>query len=143
MTPTNYDKHFKVLGKLCRIYDTGGPDTTAMQALVSTLYDQVATGTQASYNAVILLSQYAVGFAASIAKSGDGIKTDAVNAAKRYLIDALFLNDLTTVPANPSDVPAVLAALRTEMGAGGTWNTAADASADYKDSVYVVDAVVP
>ena len=167
MTPTNYDKHFKVLGKLCRLYDTGGGDLTAMKTLVSRLYDQLATGELASYDAVVLFGQYTNVFDAAIGGTTYQLRTIVMQISRAYLISAIFRNDLTTVPSSPTDAVAVLAALRTEMSAavdnkklttevttglvnffrnvlaaGGTWNTAADASADYKDSVYVVDTIV-
>ena len=167
MTPTNYDKHFKVLGKLCRIHDVGGGDISALQLLESRLFDQVATGESASLDAVLLMAGFANGLHSAVTATTQNVRSTVKTIAGAYLTAALFRNDLTTVPSDPTSPASVLGALRTDMGAGvdnkkltnettsgfvnffknvmgagGTWNTAADASADYKDSVYVVDAIV-
>lgn len=168
MTPTNYVRHFKVLGKICRLYDVGGPDVAALKLLISRVFDQIATGEVDSYDALLLLTPYMGQLNASLGEASTQVKFHAVQMAGKYLTSPNFYGDLTTVPSNVALVTAVLTALRTDMSAavdnkrlstestsglvnffsnvlaaGGTWNTVADASADYKDSVYVVDTIVP
>ena len=136
MTDANYIRHFKVLGKLAKIYDDAGADVSALNTLVATTSGPTA------------------------------LQSLAVSIGGQYLSLNLFYASLTTVPTSTTAV-AALVALQAEMAAGvdnktlstettsglvnffdailgseGTWNTAADASADYKDSVYVVSAVV-
>lgn len=167
MLDADYQKHLKVLGKLCRIWDQGEADENASKLLISRLFDQVATGELPSYDAVQLVNAYTTTLDSGVTNGPTALKTAAENITAAYLTDALFRDDLTTTPDNPSNAQSVLEALQTEMGAGednktltdtastgfvnffdtvwsptGSWNTEADGTADYKDSVYVVDAIV-
>jgi len=168
MTDANYIRHFKVLGKLAYLYDTAGSNATALQTLLAVFADQVADGTYLTVPAVKLFNNTITEWDAAIGTAGSltTLRSMAVNAGRAYITNATFTAGLTTTPASAS-VADVLAALQTEMGAGvddktlsteaatglvnfldtllgseGTWNTAEDASADYKDSVYVVAALV-
>jgi hypothetical protein len=166
MTDANYIKVFTILGKLCFGYDLATTQATACDDILATLQDQVATGSPDSnpvnttlrqtYSSIEQARDSGANFAKSVYKTG----------ATNFLASDYFFNKLTTVPTSRS-AAAVLAALETEMAVGldnkklttlastglvnffnsmlaapGTWNTVADASADYKDSVYVVDAVI-
>jgi len=166
MTDANYQRHLKVLGKLARLFDTAGADDTAMKALLATFVDQYATGGAASLPAIEVFPTFTARWAAAITAGAAALKKVAQDAATAYLRSDDFVNDMTVAPSN-NTVAAVLAALQTQMNAAndnkkfttksstglvnffdsllaapGTWNTIADASADYKDSVYVVDAIV-
>lgn len=166
MDNANYIRHFKVLGKLCKLYDLASTQSSAQNSLLAAFVDQYADGTDASLPAVLLFPSYTSAWASAISGGPNAMKSLSLSAATQYLVGANFTDDLTTAPAGTS-VSAVLAALQTEMGAGeddktlatkassglvnffdtilgssGTWNTETDASADYKDSVYVVSAVV-
>lgn len=166
MTDANYIRHFKVLGKLAKLYDDAGANDTAMRTLLATFVDQYAEGTSASLSAINIFPTYTRQWANAIGSSPASLQAIAVAAAGAYLISADFTADLTTTPSATTPA-AVLIALATDMGAGvddktlsteatsglvnffdavqgaeGTWNTEDDATADYKDSVYVVSAVV-
>lgn len=166
MTDANYIRHFKVLGKLAKLYDTAAADSTTLETLLTTFVDQYATGTIASFPAVQLFPRYTTQWISAITAGPTALQSVAKNAAAAYLTSTDFTNDLTTEPTANTAL-AVLVALATEMGAGvdnktlttkastglvnffdairgtaGSWNTAADGSADYKDSVYVVSTVV-
>ncbi len=165
MTDPQYQLHLKALGKITRLWDDSGIDTTALKLLVSRLYDQVATGEVDSYDGTLALNQFSIGLNNALSIGENKIRTTAKAMAEAYLKIALA-KDLTTLPSS-SDAKNILEALQTEMGAGldnktlsnssttgfvnffdslwspsGSWNTALDASADYKDSIYVVTAIV-
>ena len=165
MTSGNYVRHFKVLGKLAKLFDIASAQTPDLNTLMARLYDQVATGETASLPGVLLLAQYVNSFQSAIARGPESLAALAKAMAEAYLISNDFVNDLTTTPTSRTGA-AVLTALQTEMAAGlnnktlttlaatglvnffnqfsptSSWNTAADASADYKDSVYVVSTIV-
>jgi hypothetical protein len=166
MTNNNYIRHFSVLGKLAKLYDLaidGGGD---FEDLLAAFVDQYADGTVLTLPAVKLFPTYQAQIVGAIANGTDALESIAKSAAMAYLIDPTFTGGLTTTPA-AATASAVLAALQTEMGAGvdnktlttkastglvnffdailgspGTWNTEADETADYKDSVYCVIPVV-
>lgn len=169
MLDANYIKHFKVLGKLARLYDdaAAASDVAALKTLAMRLFDQAATGESPSYDAVLVLSAFMSPLDLSINAVTNNVRATVKTMAAAYLVHSLFRADLTTTPASANDAASVLAALRTDMSAGvdnkkltteaatglvnffknvmaagGSWNSIADASADYKDSVYVVTAVV-
>lgn len=166
MTGANYQKHFKVIGKLAKLYDDAGADNTALLALFATTYDQVATGLAADLDALEILNQYTSRYRNAISNGAQALQTLAKNIATAYLQSDYFVDDLTTEPASRS-IAVVVAALATDMsaavdnvtlgtetttglvnfldevaGAEQTWNTEADATADYRDAIYVVSAVV-
>jgi hypothetical protein len=170
MATLTYARHFAVLGKLCKLYDDAAAASATQKLLTSAYMDQVADGLAASLAMAIAQSTYAQQFNSALSSGEDTRKTVALNAAKAYLTNAYFTDELTTIPASTS-VSAVLAALQTEMGAtvdnvtlgtktttglvnffdailvdeggsAGTWNTESDATADYRDAVYVVATIV-
>lgn len=168
MTDAQYQKHFKVLGKLARLWDDGGLDVSTMQLLAARFLDQIATGEAGSYATTLLLNPYTVNLDNSIKVGVNAVQSIAKQMSEAYLKSSIFIDDLATVPANATLPIKVLEALQTEMSAGVdnktltdlaatgfvnffnsvwaptlTWNTAADVTADYKDSVYVVTTIVP
>ena len=166
MLTGNYDRHLKVLGKLARLWDDASADSAAQKLLISRMIDQVATGEVDSYPATLLLNAYTLTLNSAITAGAEAIRSTAVTMAAAYLISTDFTDDLTTAPS-ATTAQAVLEALQTEMAAGldnktltdtastgfvnffdtnwspsGAWNTEADGTADYKDSVYVVTTIV-
>jgi len=164
MTDANYQRHLKALGKLCALFDAATASTAAANTLLATTADQFATGLVVDNPAVELLAQNLNSLQAAINSGPVAIQTQCVNIAASYLGLPLFISGLTTVPAT-SSAAAVLTALAAEMttdtktlttksgtglinffdtiaGTAGAWNSAADNVADYKDSIYVVSAVV-
>lgn len=170
MINENYIRHLSVLGKLAYIYDQAVAGVEAENTLLSTFVDQYADGTKTTVPAVILFPQYTAQLNQTTINGAATRKSIALAAAAAYLINPTFTAGLTTTPTATTAV-AVLTALQTEMGAGeddktlttldttglvnffnailvanggeaGTWNTEADESADYKDSVYVVATLV-
>jgi hypothetical protein len=170
MLDANYQRHLKVLGKLCKLYDDAGADVPEQNALLAAFVDQYADGLTDSLAAIRIFPTFTSQWLSAIQGGPVAFQSIAIQGATAYFIDPNFTNDLTTVPASNSIVD-VLTALQTEMSAGhdnkklttktttglvnlfdhilenvgspdGTWNTAADASADYKDSVYVVAGVI-
>ena len=156
-----------MLGKLCKLWDDASADGSAQKLLISRLLDQIATGEVASYETTLLLNKYTSTLDTAVKQGAEAMKTQARTMAGLYLTSSIFRDDLTTIPTTLSDAKSVLEALQTEMAAGvdnktltdtaatglvnffdtnwsptGSWNTAADGVADYKDSVYVVSAIV-
>ena len=162
MDAANYEEHLKVFGKLALLNDDASADAAAMKLLISRLIDQYADGEVATWPTLQLLNPYTPSLYTAVNNGAEALKTLAQNMAAAYLTSAIFRDDLTTTPENISSATSVLEALQTEMGAGvdnvtfttksstgivnffdlfeptGAWNTAADETADYKDSVYVV-----
>ena len=165
MDAGNYTRHFKALGKLAFLYDNATAAALAQQTLRATTADQVADGTTTTLPAVDLFAQYDTQWKQGITAGATALQAVAIAFASSYLIDATFTAGLTTVPTATTPV-AVLTALALEMtsvdnktlttlaatglvnffnvvaGSVLSWHTAADASADYKDSVFCVSAVV-
>ncbi len=166
MLDANYQRHFKVLGKLAYLYDYTGSETTELEDLLAITEDQRATGDEADNPFLVVMSGLPVEFNSAIVSGSAAHQTIAQRYAGIYLTNAAFTSGLTTVPAN-SSVGGVLAALQTDMGAGvdnktlgtkaatglvnffdsmlaapGTWNTESDATADYRDAIYVIDTKV-
>jgi len=166
MLDANYQKHFKNLGKICRLYDDGGFSEATIKTIISRLYDQAATGESTdSYGALLALCPHITALNSDLS-SGGQVRSRAKEMAASYLISDFFRADLTTVPGSPNSYESVVEALRVEMSAavdnktltnesatgfvhffkvlkpGTTWNTAADGSANYKDSIYVVQTIV-
>lgn len=164
MTNDNYIRHFKVLGKLAKLYDIAAADESDLETLLSTFVDQYATGTVASLPAILIFPNHTVAWSQAISAGATALQTVAKNAASAYLIDDDFTGDLTTTPA-ATTAAAVLTALATEMGAGvdnktlttksstglvnffdailgssGSWNTSGTPT--YADGTYVVSTVV-
>jgi predicted homoserine dehydrogenase-like protein len=166
MLDADYIKVFKILGKLCYGYDISATQFSDINSILATLQDQVATGLVAenpvcttlrpNYSQIEVARDNGAANAQSVFQAG----------AEAVIVSDYFVNKLVTVPASRT-IEDVLAALETEMSAAvdnkklttlhstglvnffnsmlaapGTWNTITDASADYKDSVYVVLAVV-
>ena len=166
MTDGNYIKVFTILGKLCYAFDLATVQFGEVDDILATIQDQVATGSPDSNPVITTLRQTFASMEAARDNGAAFLKTVAKTGASNFMVSDYFFNKLVTVPASRS-AAAVLAALQTEMSAGvddkklttlastglvnffnailgsaGTWNTAADASANYKDSVYVVEAVI-
>jgi hypothetical protein len=166
MTNGNYVRHLSVLGKLANLYDLAGADAPAINAGLAGMLDQVADGQTDSVAIALAFAQWGSQVSSAVTNGPTAVQTAMLNAARYYLTQSYFYSDLTTVPTATTPL-AVLTALATEMGAGvdnktlttkastglvnffdvirgtnGTWNTAADGSADYKDSVYCVSAPV-
>ncbi len=165
MTDPQYQLHLKALGKIARLWDDGGLDTASLKLLASRLFDQIATGETVSYEGVIVVSTYAPSLNNAINGGQNPVRSTAQIMAEQYLIQVLTI-DLTTQPVG-TDAKSVLEALQTEMSVGvdgktltdksttgfvnffdtlwspsGTWNTEADVTADYKDSIFVVTTIV-
>ena len=165
MTDANYIRHFKVLGKLAKLYDASASSVEEANTLLATTGDQIATGLVEDNPAMLLFSGYANSLQSAINTGPSNIQSMCRTIAGQYLQLPLFVTGLTTVPATTS-VADIAAALATEMtsvdtktittkttaglanfldvtaGTTGAWNTAADGAADYKDSVYCVDTIV-
>ncbi len=167
MTDANYQKHLKVLGKLCKLWDDAGSDEDTQKELIARMFDQAATGELPSYPALLILNPYTAALDRSIVSGVVAQQATAKSMAEAYLKSSTFTDDLTTSVTGGVTGTTVLNALQTEMGAGednktlttsaatgfvnffdtnwsptGSWNTEADATADYKDSVYVVSTIV-
>ncbi len=166
MLDANYIRHFKTLGKFCKLFDIAGANESEVLTLMATTYDQIADGTPESSDGVDIASQYRSRYKSGISNGATAQQTLAKNMASAYLISDSFVDNLTTQPTSRTAAD-VLAALQTEMGAGvddktlttkaatglvnffdsmlaapGTWNTEAGPTADYDDSVYVVTPVI-
>lgn len=166
MLAAKYIRHFSVLGKLCKFYDESLATSSSKETLLAGYLDQVANDDPAANDITLALTSGGATIQANISKE-NAIASLAKAEAVKYLRNSYFTGGLTTVPTSNAVVD-ILAALQTEMGAGldnktlstkastglvnfldsilgssGTWNTVADATADYKDSVYVVSTIVP
>lgn len=163
MLDANYQKHFKILGKFAKLYDTAAADVTAQETLAATTYDQIATGVAAtSWAALQLLNPYTGSWASAIASGSTQLMSLSQSMAAAYLTSAIFRADMTAVPTNTSSAQSVLEALITEMTndvktlttAASTgfvhffelWSPTGDfpqsGSASYTDATYVVSTVV-
>ncbi len=166
MTGPNYVKHFTVLGKLAYLYDHAGAEVTAQEALMAVFMDEIATGAAASLPTVELFAARLAQWRAVITGGGTNGQALARTLAEAYLVSAIFVDTLTTTISGAVTALKVLEALQTEMGAGvdnktlttlaatglvhffntwsptGSWNTEANETADYQDSVYVVATAV-
>jgi len=167
MLDANYIEHCKVLGKICRLWDDGGLSLDDLKLLACRLWDQIATGESPSYDACLALNPFTAELNGAMQIGQTDVQRTAKRLAEAYLTDSVFYGDLTTTPGDPTSARSVLEALQTEMGAGeddktfttkaatglvyffdtnwaptGAWNTEADETADYKDSVYVVTTIV-
>lgn len=180
MLTANYQRHFKALGKFCRMWDTATSDLTAKKTLVVAMFDQIADGTISTYGASVSVNPYTSSLDAAISGVNAGASAfQAMAMAKAYLISPAvnFKGDLLVAGAiaaitDPSNVALVLEGLRLEMQTSGggdnkklttaaatglinffvsalghagptsNWNNVADGTADFKDSVYVLDAVI-
>jgi len=164
MLDANYIRHFKVLGKLCKMYDEASTEVTAQTLRLARLEDQVATGASASLPGTEVINAHYNALKAAITQGPTAMKTATVAAATSYLIGSDFRDDFVTeTPTSTSSANAVLTALAAEMvgdpktlstettsglvnffdtiaGAELVWNDAS--SPDYPDSTYVVDAIV-
>ena len=165
MTSGNYQRHFKVLGKLAYLYDIAGSATSSEATLLATNTDHISTSLPDDNPSVFLFSAFTNSIQSAINSGPTVLQNLAKQIAGLYVQQSLFTSGLTTVPSGNSPL-AILTALATEMtsvdsktlttlastglvnffdavmGSAGSWNTAADGSADYKDSVYVVSAIV-
>ena len=171
MTDANYIKHMKVIGKLAYCWDQAGDTLATMEAYIAALFDQVFTGAGASYDAGLLLAGFhgSLDQAINAGASGETTrKAMLAHVCSQYLVNALFTNDLTTTPT-ASTATAACEALQFDLvadsktltdvaatgivnfletafapisGPTGGWETEADATADYKDTVYCILAQV-
>ena len=165
MTDANYIRHFKALGKFAAFFDEAVSAVSAEEILLANTADQIATGDPDDNPSVILFAAFASSLQAAITSGPSGIQNLAKQVAGQYVQQALFTSGLTTVPASAS-VAAIMTALATEMtdvdnktlgtktttglvnffdaitGTSGSWNTESDTTADYKDSVYAISAIV-
>jgi hypothetical protein len=164
MTDANYQRFFKVLGKLAYLYDTATAENTALATLLATTADQVATGLSVDNPAVLMLAQNLGALSVALVNGPQAIQSQAIAIASAYLELPLFKAALTTVPT-ANTAAAILIALATEMtsvsttktlttksatglvnffdtiaGSSGSWNTAAPG--DYPDATYCVSAIV-
>jgi hypothetical protein len=162
MTNDNYAKVFGILGKLCFGYDLAAAQLVAASTILANLQDEVATGFPESNPANQTLRPYYSRLDAAIRNGPTYALASNQGAAGRFLVSDYFVSKLITVPINRNLAASVLEAFQTEMSAAvdnktltdlsdtglvhffdsfllapGTWNTAPDASADYKDSVFV------
>ena len=162
MTDANYQKHLKLLGKLCLLYDDANTQQGNTSTLLENFVDQYADGLKLA--SIKIFSTYQLQWLNALS-GNSALANIATAAAAAYLTDPTFTADLTTVPVNPQSVTSVLAALQTEMSAGvdnktlstlgstglvhffnsflpspGTWNTSGTPS--YADGTFVVSAVI-
>ena len=166
MEDANYQEHCKVLGKLCYLYDQAAAEEAATRLVISVFVDQYAAGDEPTYETVVLLCPFIAGLDSAVDNGAEVIQSRARTIATAYLTSSIFYGDLTTTPANLNSAASVLTALQTEMGAGeddktfgtlagtgfvhffnlwsptGAWNTEADATADYRDAIFVVGTIV-
>lgn len=167
MLPDNYGKHFKLLGKIARIYDLSASGSTTLKAAVDMMVEQFAGSGATGWDPLKLACNSVDSFNLAFTVGSNAVEDACVALGRAYLLSDDFQDDLTTSPADATSVAAVLTALQTDMGAGvdnktlgtlattglvnflnalgtgtGTWNTEADATADYRDAVYVVDTEV-
>lgn len=163
MTDPNYIKLFTILGKWCYAYDLCVAEATNLDTIIATIQDQIATGDPDENPVIDTFRQRIVQLENARDASGASV---CQAAAFDFIRSPYFTSKMTVTPAS-TGIEDVLAAFQTQMGAGeddktlttlhstglvnffnsllaapGTWNTAADGSADYKDSVYVVEAVL-
>lgn len=165
MDNADYDRHFKVLGKLCKFYDEASSQITEQTLRLARTEDQVATGASSSLPGVEVLNNHYNSLKSSITSGATAQQAAALAAATSYLKMTDFTDDLTTTPTTLSSVNDILTALATDMAVGVddktlsvetttglinffdilageelVWN---DATApDYDDDVYVVDTIV-
>ena len=170
MTNGNYDRFSKILGKLAYVFDNSAALVTAQQLTQYRTMEQVAKSDQESADLpeISIIAQYFSSWSSAIDAGPLTLQGLVKTIAIKILTSDDFISSLTTVPAS-SSINNVLTALATEMGAGVdnktftnvsstglvhflnqlltggasvSWHTAVDGSADYKDSVYVVNAIV-
>lgn len=165
MLAARYEFHFKRLGKLAFMYQTALANDTSMTALLAVTLEEFADGLPDCIPSELTIEPYVVQMGANL--TNPALAAVAKNCGAAYLIADDFTKDLTTTIATPKNVATVLNALATEMSAGvdnktlttlaatglvaffnaylpspGTWNSASDATANYKDSVYVTSTFV-
>ncbi|SRR6266540_46160 len=166
MLDANYVKVFKILGKLCYAYDLCAAEETNLDAIVATIQDQAATGDPAENPVLDTLRQRIIQLENARDTSGASV---CQAAASDFFTSPYFTSKLVHNTPAGNSVADVLAAFQLEMSAAGgdddktlttkhssglinffdsllaapgTWNNEADATADYKDTVYVVLAVI-
>lgn len=166
MTSGNYQRKFKVLGKLAKLYDLAAADVTTLNLLLAVFADQVADGTATSLPDTLLFSTYIPQWSSAVSSGATALKSLAVSAASAHLISSDFTGDfVSNTPSSPITPATVITALIAELttnsstlttlaatglvnflnvvyGSVQTFPTAADGSATYKDSVYVVATIV-
>jgi hypothetical protein len=164
MTNANYQRHLKILGKLAYLFDAASSDVADMGALLAAFVDQYADATLSSLDAIRIFPNYTPRWQSAINVGPTALQALAKDAANAYLTDAAFIDTLGAEPASTTAL-AVLTqfaadtvtdskTLTTKASTGIVnfldevagddlgWNTAADESATYKDSVYCVASVV-
>lgn len=170
MTNANYDRFFKILGKLCTTYDNAGTSLTTQNLQRYRFVEQIAKSDQevTDLAAIDLLTQYLPTWKAAVASGVTTLQSLMVQMAGALFTSSDFTAAIITVAGkaaltSTSSAPNVIAALAVEMaaaqdnkklstlaatglvnfmnqvaGSAQAWNTIIDASADYKDSVYVI-----
>lgn len=164
MLDANYEKHLKVLGKLCYAYDQAVADLAGQELTAERFFDQVATGASGSWQNLLLASGFAPAWAAAMTNGSEAIKTLMSRLAGYYLTSAEFRDDFVVeAPADPTSAQSVLVALIAELDADSKTLTTAAAtglvhffetewaptgdflqseSPSYADATYVVQTVV-
>jgi hypothetical protein len=128
MLDANYQKHLKILGKLCQMWDSASASSTAEQLLAARFFDQVATGEAGSWVNLQLFAPYTGQIQSAILSGALAIKAMAEQLAGYYLVSAEFRGDLTNTPTSPTSAQSVLEALIAEMTADSKTLTTAAAT---------------
>lgn len=156
-----YENNCKIIGKLAHMFDISATDVTAQNTLFTNFVEQYAI--QDLIELDLLFPASTARWNASV-NAQPPLQAIAISTATAYIQSATFTGDLTTAPASGSvyDILTAFAAdtvtdevtlttkastgivnfLDVIRGAAGTWNTAADGAATYKDSVLCVSTVV-
>lgn len=163
MLDANYQKHLKILGKLCYGWDEASADLASQTLTAERFYDQTATGAAGSWVNLQLFNGFTSQWAGALVAGATAIKSLMETMAASYLTSAEFQDDMTTVATTPSSAQSVLEALIAEMGddsktlttAAGTglvhffetvWAPDGDlpqsGSPSYADGTYVVQTIV-
>ena len=170
MTDGNYQAICKVLGKYAYAYDQAGTGATAQTTTLVNSVDQSASQLDASLD--VAVGNHASQMQSTIANGATSQQALQISTAKAALQSAWFTGKLVTnIPAAGAGVATIIGCLQLEMaaaadnktlgtaaatglvhflaavlvsvnGAAGLWNTEADATADYRDAIYCVSAVV-
>lgn len=170
MTNGNYDRFCEILGKLCYVFDNSAALVAAQQLTQYRTLEQATQADQetADLPEVLILANYQASWSSAIQSGPVQLQNLMKTIATKMLTSDDFIAALTTVPAS-SSINNVLNAWATDMGAGidnktftnvastglvnffnqlltggasVTWHTAVDASASFKDSVFVVNTII-
>ena len=163
-----YAQHFAALGKMCKGYDDAAAGVAAQETLEATAQDQLATGVAADNGLIEALQALPSQLKSARVNGAEALQATWLAAAQRYVVQARFYTLLKNHPAAYTPL-AVMTALALEMSSGSgndnltlgtltttglvhffnliagdtlTWNTKSDSTADYRDAIYVVSAVI-